>query len=260
MDKSLLDAVLSFPKDFLVISGGEPSCAKDEAEYIIKRNKGPLRMNTNLTMWSRDELIDMQSNGVTFSVSVPSMIRSDYEAVTGADTYDRLLENLEYISKMSKMTIIMNAITSHSSEKTVMMLAGMGFWRFTLQPMIPNGVDYDMSGMMHEAERIYRNHRNLDIKLLCRTIDSQMPVNHECGAGRDRVVILSNGDVVPCACYDAPILGNVLDDDYQRILENGERYFDSFKEEERAICKGWLCRDGEKSCFRGMNTASRSVR
>lgn len=252
MDEAALDAVLAFPKHFLVISGGEPGASKEAVGYVLDRWMGPVKINTNLTLWTPEELNDLERRGVDLSVSVPSMIRSEFERITGnRESFDLLLKNLNCISRRHRMTVIVDEITQDTAEQTVLRLAALGFWRFSVQPMIPNGgSNIDMERVSQQVDRLYRRHRNLGIQFLMPTIPSQVPVNHRCGAGINRVVVLSNGDVVPCACYLAPVLGHILRNSSEEILERGRQYFESFAEDDREICKGWVCREGEKSCFK----------
>lgn len=251
MDKATLDAILAFPKQFLVISGGEPGMCKGAVNYVLGRWKGPTRINTNLTLWTPEELIEFERRGLDLSVSVPSIVRSEFEAITGnKNSYDLLVENLGHIGRRHRMTVIVDEVTQNTAEETVLKLAAMGFWNFHVQPMIPNGSSVDMKRVMGLVERIYCKHRNLNIGLLMPTISSCVPANHRCGAGVNRVEVLSNGDVVPCGCYLAPVLGHILKDTPEDILKRGRQYFDSFSEEDRNICKGWVCREEDKSCFR----------
>jgi MoaA/NifB/PqqE/SkfB family radical SAM enzyme len=238
MNKNMLDIILTYPKDYLIISGGEPALARNEVMYICEHEVKPIALNTNLTLWSENDLMYLNDR-LLFKVSVPSMVKSEFEQITGAKTYDKLVNNLNLIKKSSQIIIIVNNYTINTVQQTIDNLALMGFYKFTVQPQMPTDItSIDIEASLKNLERIYLNKRNLNIELLCKSYcESIIPVKHTCVAGIGRFVILSNGDVVPCAGYKAQKLGNILDTDYQELRKRGIEYFNSY--EDKLTCRGF---------------------
>ena len=236
MSKEMIDVILAYPKDYLTISGGEPAMAKEKVFYIYDQGIKNLSINTNLTMWTPEDLSHLQQT--VFKVSVPSLIRSEFETITQAKTYDRLVRNLGLIDRSSFIIVIVNNYNINTITQTINRLAYMGFYNITLQPQIPTKfAETDVMLALQRIEDIYRAKRNLNIKLLCKSYDSIVPPNHGCDAGLNRFVVMSNGDVVPCACYAAPVLGNILTTPYEELRRKGREYFSSY--EDKITCKGF---------------------
>ena len=61
---------------------------------------------------------------------------------------------------------------------------------------------------------------------------------HRCNAGNGRLVILSDGRIVPCACGGLPVVGT-LDGDAGELFRAGEAFHHSFPLERRELCKGY---------------------
>ena len=247
MNKDLLDKILSIPKKVLTISGGEPSTAIEAVRYVVEKETAPLQINTNLTLWTDEMLNLFKEKNVSLSVSVVSMNRKSYEKITSAKTYDLMVANLKKISKDSKITIIVNEENKDDILDSVTVLMVMGFHRFIIQPAIPNTEEFDKDAFMEYMKRVkeaYSLHRNATIELMSYYTHSDIPVNHLCDAGSGRLVILSNGDVVPCACMEPYILGNIMTDTLESIEDNGMKYFNSFSDEEKYICRGFLTKIG----------------
>lgn len=237
MDKSKLDIILSYPKDFLTISGGEPALAKDKVRYMCENEKSFIAINTNLTLWNQED-INYLNKKVIWKVSVPSTVKSEYEKITEANTYNQLMTNLKLINKNSIMTIIVNEHTINTLQITIEDLAYLGFSNFVVQPQIPTDfATVDVKKALRNIEDVFVNKRNLNIKLLCYSEDSIIPINHSCDAGIGRFVVLSNGNVVPCACYHAPLLGNILTTSFEELKQNGNEYFNQYKD--KKTCKGF---------------------
>lgn len=237
MSKEMIDIILAYPKDYLVISGGEPAMAKEQVFYICKQGIKDLSINTNLTMWTPEDVWYLEQHA-KLDVSVPSLVRSEFETITGADTYDRLVKNLNQISRDSYVVVIINNYNIKTISQTVDRLAYMGFYNITLQPQVPTGfTETDVMLALQRIEDIYNSKRNLNIQLLCKSYDSVVQPNHICNAGDGRFVVMSNGDVVPCACYAAPVLGNILTTSYEELRAKGKEYF--YSSDDQTTCRGF---------------------
>lgn len=245
MDKNMLDKILKMPKRHLTISGGEPAMAKAEVKYIIENSKTPVSLNTNLVLWNEQELSYFNEKNVELNISVVSLNRDNYKKITGKDLVQKLKQNLNKVNRKSNINIVIDDYNINEIKSMVDYLIVRGFCNFTIQPAIPSMGDTfnneSYQKRLAELKNVYDKHRNINIKLLC-FYDNfcHIPVNHLCGAGKNRLVILSNGDVVPCACMPPIILGNIMKNSYQELENAGKKFYDSFNEKDQIICKGFL--------------------
>lgn len=244
MDKDLLDKIISLPKKLLTISGGEPGLVPDKVKYIIDNVTSQLQINTNLTLWT-DEMFNLfRQKNIMLSISVVSLNRETYRKITHTDLVDRLKANLNKVSKDSKITIIVNEYNLLELENMVDQLIVQGFHNFVIQPAIPNNAKFNAELFNKEMDAVYNvysKHRNVDISLMSMFNPApKLPINHLCDAGNNRLVILSNGDVVPCACMKPHILGNIMRNDWSDIEKRGIAYYNSFHGNKQYLCKGFL--------------------
>lgn len=245
MDKAMLDKILAIPKDFLVISGGEPALARQQVKYIIEHESAPVSINTNLTMWQDEDFNMFWQHGTMLSVSVVSLNRDTYKKITGKDLVHKLKENLNKINRNARMTLIVNDDNVDEIESMVNYLVVRGFHNFIIQPAIPGmGAPFDYIKYQQRLSALrftYHKHRNVNIERMSQyDCSCDVPVDHRCEAGDKRLVILSTGDVVPCACMPPVVLGNIMYDSWETLQKAGVDYFNSFCEAEKYVCKGFL--------------------
>lgn len=247
MNQAMLDKILAIPKESLTISGGEPALAKKQVKYIIEKSSSPVSINTNLTLWNDEDFRLFKTRNTHLTVSVVSLNRDTYKRITGKDLVNKLKENLSKINPFnSSITIIVNNYNMDELEDMVNYLAVRSFNDFTIQPAIPGMGDKfnydDYLKRLNALKNVYYKHRNINIECMsyydCSYGD--LPVNHRCEAGTGRLVILSNGDIVPCACMAPVIMGDIMKDTWDIIEAAGLKYFNSFQGIDRYTCKGFL--------------------
>lgn len=244
MNKKMLDKIISLPKSHLTISGGEPSLVLESVRYILDREQCGITINTNLTNWTHQDILQI-SQKVTFAVSVVSMIRKEYELITKANTFDRFQDNLMALPRSSRIIIIVNDVNYWGLETSVAKLITMGFKHLIISPAVEVGNKILLRDVVPlKIREIYKKNRHVYIETMNR-VDG-LPYNHTCDAGKGRIVILSNGDAVPCACFDGHILGNIMVDDFDEISRRGDEFYLSYPPNQRDICKGVIenCTDG----------------
>lgn len=238
-----LDKISNIKSTIYKISGGEPSCVKDKVRYFIKKDL-PTAMNTNLTLWEDKDFQLFYDKNIKLYVSIVSLKKEEYKKITSADTFYVLLDNLNKINKQSTITLVINPINIDSFEYNINCLAEMGFTNFTVTPMIPtNNLQINEKQGFNLIEKIYKYKRQLNIKTMYFVNNNYaVPYSHSCEAGLNRIVILSNGNIVPCACFSAKPLGNIKDSDFNinEILKRGKEFFNSFPINQRKECKGHI--------------------
>ena len=241
-ERDALDHILALPKSGLVISGGEPSLVGSNVFYVLEQADVPVTINTNLTGWTPEELRSLAGKAY-FNVSVPSMNEEEYASITGANTFQRFLKNLEAVPKEARIGIAVHGRNRAGIGQTVAQLAIRGFRRFMLQPVYGSASrKEDIQASMQAIEEVYKRNRHLDIRFMSPCGSAQVPATHACDAGRGRLVILSNGDFVPCACRKMAVLGNLFapDFDFGAVREAGAAFYQSFPPAQRPLCKGYL--------------------
>lgn len=241
MTQETLDKILAMPKRYLTISGGEPSLVRDRVFYCLERSDDPIRINTNLTCWEPEDFTYFRERRIALSISVVSMFRKEYEKITQADTFDRFLHNLEQADRASKIVVIVNQYNIENLFETINRLAVKGFWDFIVSPSIPNGTgDLSLPAALRKIESVYKAKRNLRIETLT-AMNTVVPANHVCDAGIDRLIVLSNGNIVPCACFKESVLGNINNDfNLREINRRGRVFYLSYPIHQRRMCKGFF--------------------
>ena len=236
-----IDRIFKIPASFYKISGGEPGCVRDKVLYAISKANN-ISMNTNLTLWKDEDFQLFKNRDIKLYVSIVSMKRNEYIEITKADTFDILINNLTKIDTNSVITLVINPINIDSFEYNINFLAEIGFTNFTVTPMIPtNNLQVDEIKAFNLIKTITKYKQQLNIKTMYYN-EYGIPYSHTCEAGIKRIVILSNGDIVPCACFNAVPLGNIKDKSFniETILVKGKTFFNSFPINQRKECKGHI--------------------
>lgn len=220
-----LDVILSYPKSLGKITGGEPGLEKAKVFYYVQHETAHMAMNTNLVCWTERELSHLQEKGIHLVLDIPSLFHDEYNQVTGSrNDYDICMRNLNYVNPgNTSISLVITEYTVDTFEKTIDGLRKLGFKNIVASPRIPNGKShFDYAAALKKIERAYRHYS--DIRLLSRTLPSAVPVSHECYAGDGLLVVLSNGDIVPCAWNNHHILGNIRENTYEEIRMRGLAY------------------------------------
>lgn len=236
-----INKIFKIPASFYKISGGEPGCVRDKVLYAISKANN-ISMNTNLTLWKDEDFQLFKNRYIKLYVSVVSTKRNEYIEITDANTFDIFLDNLTKIDTNSIITLVINPINIESFEYNINFLAEMGFTNFTVTPMIPtNNLQVDEIKAFNLIKTITKYKQQLNIKTMYYN-EYGIPYSHTCEAGIKRIVILSNGDIVPCACFNAVPLGNIKDKNFniETILAKGKTFFNSFPVNQRKECKGHI--------------------
>lgn len=234
-----IDIILSYEKNAGKISGGEPGLEKQKCFYYFQHETAPKYLNTNLTLWTGHELSLLQSLNVYFIINAPSTDQKEYAAVTYSTRYDSFIKNLYNLDPdHTAISIVLNEINIDTVEKSFIQYLDIGFKNFLLTPMIPSHVSsFDYIHAIYIIDRLYRTYPKVTIRTLSKTLECMAPPSHLCHSGTDMLVVLSTGDVVPCAWNNNHILGNIRTDTYEQIKENGRQYRSSIT---GTVCQGFL--------------------
>lgn len=202
----VINSVINLDKGSLIISGGEPGLCKDLVFNIIyeqaHKKSIPININTNLTLWTIEDLDRLSKLQVSLTISVPSLFKSEYSQIVGrTSTYDWFIYCIKYVVKKlnCSFVVIINEINIETFPETLKLLKVLGVQNVIVQPRISNHFsDLDDKYAYFKLEKFYYSHRDMfrSFTTLC-NCNSLVPCSHVCKAGKDLISVLSNGDVVP---------------------------------------------------------------
>lgn len=235
-----LDIIISYPKTISKITGGEPGIEKQKCFYYFEHETAPLTLNTNLTLWTKDDISYLNNRNVFFMIDAPSIFEDEYNTITKSRFFKTYLQNLYTVSKInSSITMVICEENINTFERSFLALCNMGFSKFIVSPAVPNKASsFNYREALKKIDKLYEEYSSdIYIRTLGRTLPAKTPPSHECQSGKELMVVLSNGDVVPCAWNNNHILGNIRKNTYEEIRANGLTYRESIKSN---ICQGFL--------------------
>lgn len=250
MSNKILDKLININAKYYLITGGEPGLAKEKVRYFIENAlTNNIRINSNLCYWNETDLLYLKSFNIGITVDIPSLNKDKYLKITGAleHNFKAVLKNLRMLDQNTTIICIVvckENIDSYQND-ILNFAAEYGFKRFSVTPAISVNKKIDAVTFFNSLNDFIYNHKNLNIVTLANIPGiGEVPYSHECTAGKDRFVVLSNGDVVPCAWNKKNIVGNILTSSMKTILENGKSYFNKFSNTDKLLCKGYV--EGDK--------------
>ena len=235
-----LDIIISYPKAVSKITGGEPGIEKQKCFYYFEHETAPLTLNTNLTSWTKDDISYLNNRNVFLMIDAPSIFEDEYNTITKSRFFKTYLQNLYVVSKInSSITMVICEENVNTFERSFLTLCNMGFSKFIISPAVPNKASsFNYREALKKIDKLYEEYSSdIYIRTLGRTLPAKTPPSHECQSGKELMVILSNGDVVPCAWNNNHILGNIRKNTYEEIRADGLAYRESIKSN---ICQGFL--------------------
>lgn len=241
---SELKAILHIQKSCGKVSGGEPGLCKNEVFYYLEHETSYRSLNTNLSLWNPEEIIKLNYLLNDLTVNIPSLdydIHTDITKSTKQE-FNNILTNLSYLDKdKTKIALVITDKNIHDIRGTLeRFTTEFGFTKFLLSPRIPNGnSQIDFQNSLRMIEHLADNHTNLQINTVGPIEGCSVNGSHKCEAGLNRIVILANKTIVPCAWNNQTILGT-LDDNIEDILKRGRDYFYTYNQKQRFLCKGYI--------------------
>lgn len=243
----VLNKIISLKAPAYVIAGGEPCMEREKVRYFVEQTyKGSyLTLNTNLSLWSKEDINFLNIRGVHYTIDFPSYDREEYKKITQTNDFifNKVKENLSYVGKkQSRVHIVIDEDNRDSWQQTILWLATKyGFTFFVVTPSISFNEPKNKKEIYRAIKNFHDQHANLIMITLANTEDNDcVVVNHKCSAGIDRFVVLADGNIVPCAWSRNHIIGHILKDNLDDILIRGRQYFYSYPYEKLDICKGIL--------------------
>lgn len=244
--KGILDEYSSMGGLSVTLSGGEAFLHKDIIEILRYCRKKDLKITilTNLTILTDEHIKVLKEVDVAFiQTSLYSMnpeIHDQITTIKGSffktkDSIERLVAN-DVPVQISCPTMKAN----YRDYKDVLLYAQSLKIKAQTDFIIMARADLDKDNLanrlsLEETEYLLRDIMKYDPKyrdmsLYLRPRSDEITLNYDefvneplCGVGYDNCCVTANGDVYPCAGWQAYVLGNVYHQTLQDIWENSER-------------------------------------
>lgn len=244
--KGILDEYSSMGGISVTLSGGEAFLHKDIIEILRYCRKKDLKITilTNLTILTNEHIKVLKEVDVAFiQTSLYSMNPEVHDQITTIkgsfsktkDSIERLVAN-DIPVQISCPTMKAN----YRDYKDVLLYAQSLKIKAQTDFIIMARADLDKDNLanrlsLEETEYLLRDIMKYDPKyrdmsLYLRPRSDEVTLNYDefvneplCGVGYDNCCVTANGDVYPCAGWQAYVLGNVYHQTLQDIWENSER-------------------------------------
>ena len=242
-----LNKIISIPKTHLTISGGEPAIVKKSIKYLIEKEPSPLTINTNLTLWDEKDIDFFNMNKIDLNVSAVSLVKDNYIEITGTDTFDKFIYNLNKISRNNTISFIVNERSLPYIEYNTKILLLMGFRNILVSPQTPTpSTSVCINEVIKRVIKLHDKYKNIASITTQGCIGTEY-CDHECEAGIRRILIDTKGNIYPCApIHKKCLLGNINDTnfDINTIRKKGIDFYNSYPNNLQKVCKGFIF--GEK--------------
>ena len=136
--------------------------------------------------------------------------------------------------------MVANDVNFDSIDFTIQTLILLGFKNILLTPQVPTPNLYiDTKKVINKVNDLhskYANTANITTQGFCDTVYC----DHTCNAGIGRLLIDTKGNVYPCAPIHKPCKLGTINTDINILKERGKDFYNSYPQESRKICKGFL--------------------
>lgn len=226
----------------VTFSGGEPFLRKDILFRSIKMlNEKDIEVQINTNALLIDQHISRELAGCeikTVSVNIESLEPSEYDTIRGAQgSFFKLKNSLELLKKAvgnRKISIatVVNKMNHQSLLDIARYVKSNDFFEYHLLDMIPTNEESQKLILSKDEWRIFYKTYLEIVKLGIRIKPnhallflnefSQDTVFPFCMAGRLKMVICANGDIVPCNYFKTPeyVCGNAVRDNLLEVWES----------------------------------------
>jgi radical SAM protein with 4Fe4S-binding SPASM domain len=242
---------------FVTFSGGEPFVRKNilfKLAKIFKEKEIEVYVNTNGTLINEEiakKIGELKIDKV--SINIESLDKEEHEKLRGlSGCWDRSLNSIELLKKYApNCNVVIRTVVNKKNylevEKIANFVKSLGLKEYMLIDFIPKADDQHLMLNKEEWAEFYKKYLNIKklglrivpnhaILFLERTRNIDVPF---CMAGRIKLIINANGDVVPCNHLKEKqfVAGNVLKENLKDIWENS-KILKEFRELVPEKCSG----------------------
>lgn len=263
-----LNKLNDFYKDSsIVLTGGEPflypniECIISESLKLF-RNVA-ITTNGSFSKKNADMLKTYLARGLKIQFSIDGT-KDVHNKIRGKDAYEKLINNISYLSKYSQSFSISTTVTKGNIENILFLAKELNkvpfkFWKVSQEqltdPCIDKLIDNSLwNSMVDKLVVISRRpvivSKYFDFQLFDKFRDfaeqHERDIVRNCGFGLRKLYVSPNFDISPCSCTDI-IVGNLNQNDLKTIYKRLNSLSDfSIKEDSACIkCKYLnLCHGG----------------
>ena len=229
----------------VVLTGGEPFTNREVLHYAIDRlNREPIEVyvNTNLSQPIKQEDINKLRTVDYVLVSFPSYNEERFNKIVGANSFQKVVANLERVVSEGIHVGINQVVTplnyADVGETVDFLVEKIGLREFSASPVIPScsgtSADYSINStqILELAKQLIDIEKKTGVRtdmltfippcFFPETMIEHRLAAHGCSASRDSAIISATGDVRKCALLSKSY-GNIHNEDLKtiwgRILE-----------------------------------------
>lgn len=240
--KNLMNILFEQVKPFdTVITGGEPlmnmPASLEIAKQLFKKN-APCSMNTNLSLLNKNKLLQLKNvnQDMGFLVSLPYFQNEKFKQITGANTLNKVLQNLENMIKEGfdpTINMVVHKLNKNSVyEQGKFLVENYGIKKIAVTPALKpafrenSNYHLDNDEMISTLRDLVKLKNDFNIKIsalevipycaLPKDLRKDKTFRRGCSAGRSSVQIAYNGDIR--ACGHSPFTeGNIFTESFENI-------------------------------------------
>jgi len=211
--------------------GGEPFMYRgmngktvlDLAEYAKEIGYEFVEIFTNATLLTHDKLIKIKDLGLHVAVSIYSHLAEVHDAITqipGSHTKTmQALENLREFDIPTRVAVVLMHHNQSTIEQTREHICQMGFDGIKIDVVRPTGRGKDTLVPDKEIYERYALVNAPNFKATKKFVAQTLKEN-SCLAGK--IVIVDNGDILPCIFGREWIIGNVRQSSLESVVDSAQ--------------------------------------
>lgn len=213
----------------LGFSGGEPLLREDLTELAFEAKDYDMitSVNTNgmLVNEGNAKKLSKAFDYIIVSLDDIGLLHDEVRGIHGV--YDRAIKAITILKKYGATIGINTVVTRDNIHRITMLWRSLGdkVDFFTIQPVNPpQMIDIELSSKLIEELYEFKRRVNPSIPLPKSYIDGMArymsgEVYKICDAGRLYIAIQPDGALIPCSVRDDVILGNILEEDLEIIID-----------------------------------------
>jgi radical SAM protein with 4Fe4S-binding SPASM domain len=220
--KSILDKLVEWNPERIILSGGEPMIRPDFNDIILYLNKkyeGKIVISTNGTLINKNNVKILAENVHQVDVSIDGIDEETCSKIRGKGVFSKVIENIKLLQShgMNKISLSMTigAKNAHLEEKFKELNSQLGTY-----PLI-RGFSAIGRGKDSEDTFSYKGETYIP-----KDISKERFGICPCSAAKREVFIRYNGDVYPCPSFmeDEYLIGNIFDIEKLSILNKKNNF------------------------------------
>lgn len=226
----------AFHSSTLILTGGEPLLHHDIftiIEYATRKwNKVVLTSNGSFTTDTAEKLKKYLSKNLWLQVSLDGP-EKEHDQIRGKGSFKKLTNNISYLKEYCSNIVVSTTVTNKTIESTKQLADILNNYNFSFWKVCPEQVENPLSNELinsndwNEFAKDVLLHCAYPVRIMqyfnfelmnCALEQGISPITFNCGCGRTKIYIDSNGTAALCSCMDYS-LGNIFTTPISTIIE-----------------------------------------